>query len=956
MAAEPMGRVLVIDDSPTNAAIARIGLEEAGYEVLIADTGRKGLNEALEHLPDVVLVDILMPDMDGYEVCRAIRTTPATSGIPVIVITGLRGNADRILALEVGANDFLSKPVDTVELLARVGSLVRLKHLNDQLQRQAALTEAAAARERIAAILESITDAFIAVDSEWHLTYVNQRAEQLLGQPREQLLGADLWTHFATTPESPAVEESQRAMAEHVPVAFETLHPPLDAWFETHVYPRDEGLAFYFHDVTARKRAEAEIRELNTLLEQRVRERTAELEAANQQLDAASRMKSDFLASMSHELRTPLNAIIGFSELMLDAKFDDMQTRERMEFLGHIHRSGHHLLGLINDILDLSKVEAGRMELHFESAPLDQLIQGCLAVIQPLAYKKQIALQGTCRPPDAVVSVDPARIKQVLYNLLSNAVKFTPEGGHVSVTADLAADGARIAVRDDGVGIEPEDQAAVFEEFRQVGEASRQQEGTGLGLALVRRLVGLHGGSIWLDSAPGSGSCFTFSLPLRADASATEHRARSGPGAPSVMSSGRRPLRGLPILVVEDEREAAELLMLHLTRAGYDVYRASTLEETLAMVREVRPFAVTLDILMPQHDGWEILSALKADPATRDVPVVVLSVVDNRELGLALGATDYLVKPIDGETLLLTLERVGRKPGDGRPRVLVVDDDPSARTLHSALLQAAGCDVVLAQDGPEAIRSARSQQVDLMLLDLVMPGMSGFEVVRELRRDPETSGLPIVICTAKELTAVERDELRSQVESIVEKGASGSDILVELLHLERFRPDLAGIVGAPTGHAASVQFLPHLERELSRAERHQRPLSIVRALVRQRPGATPDSVAAEPFSRILAQLSESWSKTLRRHEVVAHDRDEVLVLLPETGPHQLPAVVRKLRMAAESAQQPHGGQLPELDIEFGSASYPGQARTADQLLRAAGVTQPPADAEQETPGRGGDES
>ena len=203
MADEPMGRVLVIDDSPTNVATIRLELEQVGYEVLTAATGRAGLETAVTRLPDVVLLDILMPDIDGYEVCRQIRTTPATSGIPVVVITGLQGSADRLLALDLGANDFLSKPVDGVELLARVRSLVRLKHLNDQLQRQAALAEAAAGRERIAAILESITDAFVAVDGQWRFTYINQRAEHMLGKPREELLGADFWEHFATTPRLP---------------------------------------------------------------------------------------------------------------------------------------------------------------------------------------------------------------------------------------------------------------------------------------------------------------------------------------------------------------------------------------------------------------------------------------------------------------------------------------------------------------------------------------------------------------------------------------------------------------------------------------------------------------------------------------------------------------------------------------------------------------------------------
>ncbi|MHB8618537.1 MAG: response regulator, partial [Chloroflexota bacterium] len=752
------------------------------------------------------------------------------------------------------------------------------------------------------------------------------------------LLGADFWDHFATTPDSPAAEQAHRAMAEHVPVAFESLYAPLDAWLEVHVYPGDDGVSFYFHDITARKRAEEEIRELNARLEQRVLERTAELESANRQLDQASRMKSEFLANMSHELRTPLNAIIGFSELLLDATFNDMAQEERTQFLEHIHRGGRHLLDLINDILDLSKVEAGRMELHLETVSLDETIQGCLAVVQPLALKKQLVVEATCQPPDATVYVDPARIKQILYNLLSNAAKFTPEGGHITVTAEVDEQGARVAVRDNGVGIRPEDQEAVFEEFRQVGEITRKQEGTGLGLALVRRLVALHGGKIWLDSEPGQGSCFTFSLPARPAAAEDDTGpARSVPRAPAVTRPGQRQPKGLPILVVDDEREAAELLMLHLSRAGYDVYRASTMEEALAMVLEVRPFAVTLDIMMPGRDGWDILSALKADPATRDVPVVIVSVVDNPELGFALGATDYLVKPIDKGALLATLRRLGShsRLDGGKRRVLVVDDDPAARMLQAALLEGINCDVVLAEDGAEAVRIARSQPLELVLLDLMMPGMNGFDVVRELRGSPETSGLPIVICTAKELSPEERAELRGQVESIVDKGSGANDILLELLQLERFYPNLAGIVGGPTGHAVSGHFLPHLERELSRAERHQRPFSILSAQVHLHPSHARGGLREGPGTRVLAELSRALSRESRRYDVVAHDHDEILVLLPEMGPEQVPTVVAKLRNMIELLQRPGGRHLSELRIVFGHASYPAHARTPTELLQEA---------------------
>jgi CheY-like chemotaxis protein/GGDEF domain-containing protein/two-component sensor histidine kinase len=626
---------------------------------------------------------------------------------------------------------------------------------------------------------------------------------------------------------------------------------------------------------------------------------------------------------MSHELRTPLNAIIGFSEVLLDPDLSDMPDDQRAEFLDNIHRSGKHLLGLINDILDLSKVEAGRMELHPEPLAVSTLVQGCLDIVKPLAAKKHIDLKAACEPAELLVEADAARVKQVLYNLLSNAVKFTPEGGRVSVDATIQGEEVHVAVQDTGVGIAADDQELVFEEFRQVdGAATREQEGTGLGLALVRRLVELHGGRIWLRSTIGEGSTFTFALPLRSAKAAV-----TGEGKPrNAQESPRRTVResrgGLPVVIVEDEQAAAELLTLHLTRAGYEVHRAASAVEAVGLVKEVKPFAVTLDVLMPDRDGWDILASLKSDPDTRDIPVIVVSIVDNRELGFALGASDYLVKPIDRKALLGALQRLIAQPPEGRRAVvLAVDDDPSALQLVAHVLQGSECDLVTAASGAEALEALRSQPVDLVLLDLMMPEVSGFDVLREMRASARTSEIPVVVCTAKDLTPAEQAELRGQVESIVQKGTGPNDLLLELLQLERFYPRLADIVGGPSGHAVSGNFLPHLERELSRAERHQRPFTLLAAGVRD---------AAGHNGHDLAPLCDAFNGVLRRYDLAAHDGEEVLVLLPETAPEQAQTVAAKLRSAAEPLTAEWQSQL-----HFGVASYPGEAQVAPELLHRA---------------------
>jgi CheY-like chemotaxis protein/two-component sensor histidine kinase len=480
---------------------------------------------------------------------------------------------------------------------------------------------------------------------------------------------------------------------------------------------------------------------------------------------------------MSHELRTPLNAIIGFSELLSDDDTDRFDAATRRRFLDQIHSSGQHLLQLINDILDLSKVEAGQMELHLEPIELGNVITEVQATVEPLAKSKAIALN--VEPfPELHLTADSAKLRQMLLNLTSNAIKFTPSGGRIEIRTRRVEQWVEIAVSDSGIGISEADLGRLFTEFQQLDAGpGRQQEGTGLGLALTKRFAELHGGDVSVVSVEGKGSTFTLRLPLEAQA-ATNLPAPQPQRTESVDRD--QPL----ILVVEDNPEATEILSRHLDTGGFRMRTARTGSEALKMARELKPVAITLDILLPEIDGWEVLTRLKDDEQTRDIPVVVVSVVDNPALGRALGALDYFVKPVDGKALLSRLAQYTftTKVQNAPIRVLAVDDEQANLDLIQGLLEPAGFSVLRASGGNEGIDIARVERPDLILLDLMMPEVTGFDVVESLRADQSTRQIPIMVLTAKVLTPEDKRALNGQVAAIFQRESVAGPELIDWLH------------------------------------------------------------------------------------------------------------------------------------------------------------------------------
>ena len=522
-----------------------------------------------------------------------------------------------------------------------------------------------------------------------------------------------------------------------------------------------------------------------TRLTEVLRERTDELASANLRIQESDRLKSQFLANMSHELRTPMNSIIGFSEILVE-RLDGKVEGKHLSFLRHILASGQHLLGIINDILDLSKIEAGKMEIFPERFDVRQVIESVCHVMRGMSRAQPNLVIET---PDDLpqIETDLAKFKQILFNLLSNAIKFSPPERAVTIRArHMRGTGDEgvitVSVRDEGIGIDPKDHDVIFEEFRQVdGTVKREFGGTGLGLALVKKFVELQGGTVRVDSAPGSGSTFSFTLPVTMKA-AVVSRAQA---APVLEESGSRPTER--VLVVEDDAHAYELISAALATAGYTSVRARHGEEAIRLAREARPVAITLDLVLPGLDGWEVLKRLKNDKATRDIPVVIISMIENRELGVALGADDYMVKPVDRERML---ERIAKLTSGrtSRTRLLLIDDDKAVHALLEEELTSLGYTIESAFSGESGVRAARAVTPDLIILDLMMPGMSGFEVAGALKEDASTCNIPIVVLTSKEISADDRRELQSKVTMFVQKGTSAREQLVrEIRRLEQRR-------------------------------------------------------------------------------------------------------------------------------------------------------------------------
>ncbi len=659
--------ILIVDDSLTNLTLLNAVLQQDGFQVVLANSGEKAFALAQEKQPDVILLDVEMPGWNGYETCKRLKKEPLLAQIPVLFLSTLNKAEDKLRAFEAGGIDYVHKPFQEKELLARVHTHVELYRLREKL-------------------------------------------EQKIAEQNQEILA------YATQ------------------------------------------------------------------LEKKVAERTAELNSAKEIAETANLTKTRFLANMSHELRTPMSAIIGYSEMLMEDA-EDLEMLDFCDDLKKIRVAGKHLLGLINDVLDISKIESGRMDLYLETFKVETLVNEVIATIQPLADNKANHLEIHLVKPLGEITADLTKTRQILFNLLSNAAKFTEDGRIcLQVKREAAHEGLMreesicFCIKDEGIGMTPEQQQKLFQPFSQVdASTTRRFGGTGLGLAITKQFTEMMGGQISVESEFGSGSRFSIYLPVQVNLELVTlqqpKKAQFDKLTTEVHSI---------VLVIDDDSITRELLKNYLSQLGYSVAVAADGEAGIKLAKKLRPDAILLDVRMPGMDGWRVLSTLKKDSLLSDIPVIMTSIEEELNQGYALGATDYLVKPVESNQLGAILNKY--HVGDESQRlVMVVEDDVINRELVAKIIKQEGWRVFKAENGRVALEHLEDKKPALILLDLLMPEMDGFEFVAHLRQNPKWRNIPVVVLTSTKLSTADQARLQGYVETIFQKESYNRDDLLELI-------------------------------------------------------------------------------------------------------------------------------------------------------------------------------
>ncbi len=648
-----------------------------------------------------------------------------------------------------------------------IGELANMFHfMADEVRaREEGLTEAKTELQRREAyfrsLIENASNAVILLDADRVVRYASPAVRQVLGVEPGDMVGRSACECVLAEDREAMMDAIEQAVRRghsgpHVEMRCQ-LPDGTQHWVDavaTNLLEDEavHGIVINMRDITAKREAER---------------MTVEKEMAEQ----ANQAKSQFLANMSHELRTPLNAIIGYSE-MLQEEAEDLGEEAFIADLKKIHAAGRHLLSLINDVLDLSKIEAGRMELFLERFDARRMIEEVLSTVDPLMRKNDNNVCVDFGEGLGEMEADLTKVRQSLFNLLSNAAKFT-SAGTITLTAKRTTEDERdwvtISVRDSGIGMSKEEQTRLFQPFRQADPSTtRRYGGTGLGLAITRRFCRMMGGDITCDSTPGDGSTFTIKLPayvvVETEAAEESDEEAAAVEEIAAQNGSPRPL----VLVIDDDPVVHDIMRRTLEKEGFHVATARDAATGLARAKELKPNLITLDVMMPGRDGWSVLAELKESPELRDIPVIMLTMLDDKRMGYTLGASDYLTKPVDTHHLVDVLRRWSDRAEPGL--ALIVEDEAPQRDLMRRGLEDAGWQVEVAVDGQEALERLREITPDVVLLDLMMPRVDGFEVLEVMRADAKLTTIPVIVVTARELSAQEREKLRRSAKHTLEKG------------------------------------------------------------------------------------------------------------------------------------------------------------------------------------------
>ena len=647
-------------------------------------------------------------------------------------------------------------------------SLIERRRLEQQ--RQQAEAQARRAQTQLGEAIEAISEGFALYDADDRLVICNRRFKEMYADlPIQIRAGTQYETILravAATGLIPAASHDtetwvgERLERHRNPTAAFEQQRSGGVWLKiSERRTADGGIVGVFTDITELKDRELQLGELV--------DRLAEARDAATEATVA---KSRFLANMSHELRTPMNAVIGITEMLME-EAEDSSDREALEPLERILRAGKHLLQLINEILDLSKIEAGKLELNYEPIAVAALVDDVIGEAQSLAAKNSNKLVVECASDVGTIRSDPMRLRQIMLNLLSNACKFTDHGS-VTFAVDRRGEGGDdwifLRVADTGIGMTNEQLGKLFQEFSQADSSTtRKYGGTGLGLAISDRLCRMMGGAIDVESEPGRGTTFSVRLPADRPGIPDTAAMATVPEAPTGHARTNR------VLVIDDDATVRNLMRRFLSREGFDVVTAGGGQEGLEFARELHPSVITLDVFMPDMDGWSVLQAIKQDPELNRIPVIMMTISDEKQKGFTLGASGYLTKPVDRAHLAQLLDRF--KIPVATPRALVVEDDLSSREMMRRLLIGEGWEVSLSANGREALDRLSTEHPNLVLLDLMMPEMDGFEFLVEFRKNPKFAATPVIVVTGADLTLADRRRLNGGVEHILQKAASGQE-------------------------------------------------------------------------------------------------------------------------------------------------------------------------------------